>query len=68
MVGGATAAARTGEGEEMRIGLKSILLIVAIVLFLLEVFTDGFRNGIPLGLAAFAAAFLVEGAGWRLRR
>lgn len=47
---------------------RSILLIVAIVLFLLTAFgvALGSISLMPLGLAAFAAAFLV-GGGFSLR-
>lgn len=43
----------------MTLGLRSILLIVAVVLFLLSAVTDGGGDLIAFGLAAFAAAFVV---------
>lgn len=53
----------------MNLGLRSILLIVAIVCFVLA--TVGVAVGdvslIPLGLAFFAAAFLIGDGGLRLR-
>lgn len=49
---------------------RSILLIVAVILFLLAAF--GVPLGtialLPLGLAAFAAAFLLGDGGFSLRR
>ncbi|HVL80172.1 MAG TPA: hypothetical protein VM840_01095 [Actinomycetota bacterium] len=48
----------------MNLGLRSIMLIVAIVLFLLGAFTDS-DVLIPVGLAAFAAAFLLGDRGPR---
>lgn len=46
----------------------SILLIVAIILFVLAAIGIGFGEIglLPLGLAAFAAAFLVGGRGPRI--
>jgi hypothetical protein len=47
---------------------RSILLIVAIILFLLAAFgiSLGTIGLVPLGLAALAAAALVDGGGLRL--
>jgi membrane-bound ClpP family serine protease len=48
----------------MTFGVRTILLLVAVVLFLIAVFVDDPTNWWSLGLAAFAAAFLVAEAGW----
>jgi hypothetical protein len=47
----------------MRLTVGSVLLIVAIVLFLAAAFVRTDFDLIALGLAAFAAAFLFEGLG-----
>ncbi len=50
---------------------RSILLLVAVVAFLLATFgvAIGTVDLVPLGLAAFAAAFLLgDGGGFSLRR
>ena len=48
----------------MRFGLRSILLLVAIVLFVLAVISgDNWADLVALGLAAFAAAFVVDDLG-----
>ena len=47
----------------MRLTVGSVLLIVAIVLFLAAAFVKTDFDLIALGLAAFAAAFLLEGVG-----
>ena len=53
----------------MNLGVRSILLIVAIILFVLA--AVGFGLGdvslVPLGLAFFAGAFLVGDGGLNLR-
>lgn len=51
-------------------GLRSILLIVAVILFLLAAFgiALGTLDLVTLGLAAFAAAFLFGDTGFNLRR
>ena len=53
----------------MNVGLRSILLIVAIVCFLLSAFDVGLGSiGLtPLGLAFLAAAFLIGDGGFSLR-
>jgi hypothetical protein len=54
----------------MSFTFRSILLIVAVILFLLEAFGIAF-GGIslmPLGLAAFAAAFIVPDTAFGTRR
>ena len=50
-------------------GLRSILLIVAIVLFVLAAIGVGLGDIslIPLGLAFFAGAFLVTDGGFAIR-
>jgi hypothetical protein len=54
----------------MNLGLRGILLIVAVICFVLAAI--GFGLGrislVPLGLALFAAAFLVADGGINLRR
>ena len=54
----------------MNLGVRSILLIVAIVCFVLAAVgvALGDISLIPLGLAFFAAAFLVGDGGFGLRR
>jgi len=49
----------------MNLGLRTILLAAAVVLFIIAILTDGetSANMGLLGLAAFAGAFLVEGLG-----
>lgn len=49
---------------------RSILLIVAVILFLLAAFgiALGTIQLVPLGLAAFAAAFVLGDGGLSLRR
>jgi hypothetical protein len=53
----------------MNLGLRSILLIVAVVCFVLAAVgvAVGDLSLMPLGLAFFAAAFLVGDGGLRLR-
>ncbi len=49
----------------MQFGLRTILLLVAVVLFVLAwLVDDNFTDFLTLGLAAFAGAFLVEALGW----
>jgi len=49
----------------MNLGLRTILLAAAVVLFLIAVFSDeNYADLLALGLLAFAGAFLVEGLGW----
>jgi hypothetical protein len=48
----------------MRFGIRSILLLVAIVLFVLAVISgDNWTDLVALGLAAFAASFVVDDLG-----
>jgi hypothetical protein len=49
----------------MNFGLRTILLLAAVVLFVIALLSDGETsfNMQVLGLAAFAGAFLVEGLG-----
>ena len=53
----------------MNLGLRSILLIVAIICFVLAAIgvAVGDIGLVPLGLAFFAAAFLVGDGGFALR-
>ena len=53
----------------MNLGIRSLLLIVAIVAFVLAAVgvALGGLSLIPLGLAVFAAAFLVGDGGLRFR-
>ncbi len=45
----------------MPIGVRSILLAVAVILFVVAFLSDeNYADMLALGLAAFAAAFLVE--------
>jgi len=49
----------------MNLGLRTILLLVAVVLFVIAVFSDErFADFLALGLAAFAGAFVAEALGW----
>lgn len=49
----------------MNFGLRTILLLVAVVLFVLAVFSDeNFADFLALGLAAFAGAFLSDALGY----
>lgn len=53
----------------MNLGLRSILLIVAIICFVLAIVGGALGDVelVPLGLAFFAAAFLVGDGGLSLR-
>ena len=53
----------------MNLSIRSILLLVAVVLFLLAAFGIGFGeiSLLPLGLAFFAGAFLVAEGGFGVR-
>jgi hypothetical protein len=46
------------------LSLKTLLLVLAILLFLVAVMDDTRGDWIPLGLAVLAAALLVSEAGW----
>ncbi len=49
----------------MNIGVRTILLFAAVVLFVICVFsTENYFDFLALGLAAFAGAFLSEGLGY----
>ena len=50
----------------MNLGLRTILLLVAVVFFVLTVFVSAERYGdfLALGLAAFAGAFLSDALGF----
>jgi hypothetical protein len=48
----------------MRLGVRSILLLVAVILFIVAAISnDNFGDLLAFGLAAFAAAFLVDDFG-----
>ena len=49
----------------MKLGLGSLLLIVAVALFVIAFLSDGSRqfDMLTLGLAAFAASFVVDTLG-----
>ncbi len=45
----------------MKFGLRTILIIVAVILFLIAVISDdNWADMVALGLAAFAASFIVD--------
>ena len=48
----------------MNLGLRTILLLVAVVLFVISVFADNPSDLWSLGLAAFAGAFLSDALGF----
>jgi hypothetical protein len=49
----------------MTFGLRTILLLVAVVLFIVGVFAEeNYADILTLGLAAFAGAFLSDALGW----
>jgi len=48
----------------MNFGVRTILLLAAVVLFVIAVFADDPSNLWSLGLAAFAGAFLSDALGW----
>ena len=49
----------------MKFGLGAILLLVAVVLFVLAVFSDSnYADFLALGLAAFAGSFLATSLGY----
>ena len=49
----------------MNFGLRTILLLAAVVLFVIAVFSDeNWSDLVALGLAAFAGAFLSEALGY----
>ena len=47
----------------MNLGLRAILLIVAIILFVLAALTDASADLLAFGLACLAAAFVVDELG-----
>lgn len=51
----------------MAFSLRLILLLLATALFVISVFVDDPTDWWSLGLAAFAAAFLVTEGGWDRR-
>ena len=49
----------------MNLGFRTILLLAAVVLFVIAVFTDdNYFDLLALGLAAFAGAFLSDALGY----
>ena len=48
----------------MTFGVRTLLLLVAVIFFVLAAIGDASSDWIAWGLAAFAAAFLVTEAGW----
>jgi membrane protein DedA with SNARE-associated domain len=49
----------------MTFGLRTILLLVAVVLFIIGIFAEEhYADILTLGLAAFAGAFLSDALGW----
>jgi H+/gluconate symporter-like permease len=50
----------------MNLGLRTILLLVATVLFVISIFVSdqNFDEFLALGLAAFAFAFVTDALGW----
>ena len=49
----------------MTFGVRTILLLVAVVLFIIGVFAEeNYADILTLGLAAFAGAFLSDALGW----
>ena len=48
----------------MSFGVRTILLLVAVILFIVSALDDGTTDWVSWGLAAFAAAFLVAEVGW----
>ena len=48
----------------MTFGVRTLLLLVAVIFFVLGAIGDAGSDWIAWGLAAFAAAFLVTEAGW----
>jgi hypothetical protein len=49
----------------MNLGLRTILLLIAVILFVIAIFSDTrWPDMMALGLAAFAGAFLSDAMGW----
>jgi hypothetical protein len=49
----------------MSFGVRTILLLAAVVLFVIAMFSnENFADLLALGLAAFAGAFLADALGW----
>ncbi len=52
----------------MNFGVRTILLLAAVVLFVIAVFsTENYADLLALGLAAFAGAFLSDALGYAAR-
>jgi len=57
-----------GKTQRMNIGLRQLLLALAVVLFVVAVFSDtNYADLLAWGLAALAAAFLVTELGFDTR-
>jgi hypothetical protein len=49
----------------MNLGVRTILLLAAVILFVIALFSDeNYSDLLALGLAAFAGAFLADALGW----
>jgi hypothetical protein len=49
----------------MTLGLKTLLLLLAVILFVVAALNDdNFTDLVSVGLAVFAGAFLIEGTGF----
>jgi len=46
------------------LSLRTLLLVLAIILFLLSAADNSGRDWLPIGLAVLACSFLVAEAGW----
>jgi hypothetical protein len=52
----------------MNLGLRAILLIVAVIFFVIAIFSDThWTDFVAIGLACSAGALLVEEMGWNTR-
>lgn len=69
VAGAGDACGARKEVAHMNLGLRGILLIVAVICFVLAAIGVGLGgiSLVPLGLALFAAAFLVGDGGFNLR-
>ena len=48
----------------MALGLRTILLIAAVAIFVIAIFVDDPSDWLLIGLACTAGAFLAESLGW----
>jgi hypothetical protein len=46
------------------LSLRTLLLVLAIILFIISAADDSRREWLPIGLAVLACSFLVAEAGW----